>query len=119
MLRVSAPTFTDNPSAQLAPFNLNLRTGKMIWDERLTSLLGEIQDGETVSFVEMLQSVHPDDRQLVEQIIARASKPGEPEDFEEEFRIVWPDGDVRWVAAQGKVSSGGEGAQRREARLNK
>jgi signal transduction histidine kinase len=54
---------------------------------------------------------------LLDQIVARASRPGGLDDFEEEFRIVWPDGVVRWISAKGKVSLAAEDAQRRDTRL--
>jgi PAS domain S-box-containing protein len=43
----------------------------------------------------VLQRVHPDDRDLVQQVIERASR--NPEDFDIKHRLVTPDGWVKWV----------------------
>jgi PAS domain S-box-containing protein len=42
-----------------------------------------------------LDSVHPDDRARARDVLARSSK---SEPYRQEFRIVRPDGDVRWVS---------------------
>ena len=49
-------------------------------------------------FEAMLQIVHPDDRAEVERRI-RASTDTHAQ-TQAEFRIVWPDGSVRWLASR-------------------
>jgi PAS domain S-box-containing protein len=46
------------------------------------------------------QRVHPDDRALVGKAVQDAMQNRNP--YVAEFRVVWPDGTVRWIAAQGK-----------------
>jgi two-component system sensor kinase FixL len=45
-------------------------------------------------------SVHPDDRSLRETAIQRAKSNGG--NYESEFRVVMPDGSVRWISARGR-----------------
>ncbi len=50
---------------------------------------------------EWLQLVHPDDREGVATRSLVNIQSGES--FEDEFRVVWPDGSVRWVRTGGKA----------------
>ena len=52
--------------------------------------------------------MHPDDREFVETQVRRALTEGGRLDYE--FRIVLPDGRVRWIADQGRVVPGEGGA---------
>jgi len=46
------------------------------------------------------ERVHPDDRARAEQAVREAIESGELDD---QWRIVWPDGSVHWVAGRGEV----------------
>ncbi|WP_415383362.1 PAS domain S-box protein [Halosimplex sp. TS25] len=70
-----------------------------IWGRDRTSLY----DDPTT----FLESVHPDDRERVEQ--AYATVPDER--FDEEYRVIQPDGDVRWLSVRAE-SVRSEGRER-------
>ena len=53
------------------------------------------------------QGLHPDDRERVLKAIDEAEHGGMP--YQEEFRIRWADGTVRWVAAKGRFSYAADG----------
>jgi PAS domain S-box-containing protein len=49
----------------------------------------------------VMQSIHPDDRKRVNQAVHEAiAKRGT---YEAEFRVIWPNGDIRWVQERGRV----------------
>ncbi len=50
--------------------------------------------------------VHPEDHALVAQRVERAKSAG---DYDAEFRIVLPDGNIRWVAARGQCARDAKG----------
>lgn len=56
---------------------------------------------------DVLGAVHPDDRAMAAETILRAMRraPGEDEFDAVEFRVVHPDGTVRWLRSQGKVTA--------------
>jgi two-component system sensor kinase FixL len=57
---------------------------------------------EPVGLGRFLESVHPDDRAAVERDVnAALSKGGS--DFEQDFRIVLPEGRVKWVRSRGRI----------------
>ena len=47
--------------------------------------------------------MHPDDRSLVEATVAHALDPAGPGLYELDYRIIHPDGTVRWVGGKGKA----------------
>ena len=56
---------------------------------------------------EFFTLVHPEDRERVRQALDRALS--EEEIYDEEFRIVRPDGSINWVADRGRTTRGGNG----------
>ena len=56
---------------------------------------------------EFFGAMHPEDAERVQAEIAHALASGEP--FASEYRLEQPDGDVRWVAAQGRAALSSEG----------
>jgi PAS domain S-box-containing protein len=54
-----------------------------------------------ITFKEMVSRWHVDDRDKVRQAVNDAIESGK--DYQAEFRIVRPDGSVRWVCARGRV----------------
>ncbi len=55
--------------------------------------------------------VHPEDRSLLEESIRRTLENDAP--YEVEHRIVWPTGEVRWVACKGQVVKDQQGHPQR------
>ncbi|HET8997590.1 MAG TPA: EAL domain-containing protein [Acetobacteraceae bacterium] len=76
----------------------------------LDELLGQ-PAGSLRTMQAAMQVVHPDDRPAVAAAIALALQGG-AEDDEVEFRVVWPDGTLRWLHARGRVEERNAGAPR-------
>lgn len=55
---------------------------------------------EELNYDKVLAVVHPDDRQFVEQFFDETRRTGSR--YEEEFRVIYPDGRIEWVCSQGK-----------------
>jgi PAS domain S-box-containing protein len=74
--------------------------GQMQWSRGLYALLGLDPHRVTPSYAEMIRRIHPDDRRL-------RRDPGEPildrSLLEGEFRIIRPNGVLRWVQSQTEV----------------
>ncbi len=62
---------------------------------------------QLLSIREVLECIHPDDRDALTGAIERAASDGRS--FSLEHRIVRPDGSVRWIATHGRADSGGNG----------
>src|SRR5262245_29090116 len=65
-------------------------------------------------FEDLLGRMHPDDRARVMAEVERIQRTGDP--FEDEFRVMIPDGSERWVATKGHSvdERGRSGARRRK-----
>ncbi len=85
----------------MGAWDVDLRTNETTWDAQDRALLGVSMEGEAPTPERFYESVHQDDRlrvrQAVEQAVASAGM------LEHEFRVVRPDGEVRWLVAKGRV----------------
>lgn len=70
-------------------------------DENLRQLYGLIPGDRSSTHKELLDHVHPEDRESVSEAVRRAFQDGDALDYE--FRVLLPDGRVRWIADQGEV----------------
>jgi PAS domain S-box-containing protein len=58
-------------------------------------------DGDGALLEKYVRSIHPDDVQNVMSSLQRSVQTGEP--YKADYRVVQPDGALRWVAARGQV----------------
>src|SRR6201988_2770775 len=77
-------------------FGWTVATGEIIWSDQTFRIFGA--DGTTNPTVEFIvQRTHPEDRVAVQQTVGRAAVDGQ--DFEHEYRLLMPDGSVKYVHA--------------------
>src|SRR5882757_8724219 len=77
-------------------FGWNISSGEIIWSDQTFRIFGGDRTTKpTVEFI--VQRTHPEDRAAVQQTINRASVDGQ--DFEHEYRLLIPDGSVKYVHA--------------------
>jgi PAS domain S-box-containing protein len=88
-------------AAGTGTFRWDIRTDSITWDDVLERLFGLESPKTTRSLDQLLALVHPDDRQEIMRRCERCRSDGE--DFETEFRVVWPGGKVRWFYGRGKT----------------
>lgn len=82
-------------------FRWDVRTSALDWDENLDRLFG-LRPGETARHLDQFtRLVHPDDRPAVAAALDRCMREGA--DFDLEFRVVLPDGRVRWLLDRGRM----------------
>ncbi|HWH41007.1 MAG TPA: PAS domain-containing protein [Usitatibacter sp.] len=88
-------------ASRTGTFHWDILTDKLDWDEELDRLFG-LAPGSTVrSLEQFIIRVHPEDRQAVIDACARCRDQGA--DFDQEFRVVWPDGSVHWLYDRGRT----------------
>jgi PAS domain S-box-containing protein len=87
-------------SAEMGAWDWNLNSDRVLMDERQRLLTGAASNTRTESGAEGFRRVHPEDRTALERVVARAIEQNAP--FRAEFRMIHPDGQVRWVAARGQ-----------------
>lgn len=87
-------------SASIGCWEANIRDGSCIWDQRMYEIYG-IQPGTLVDYPMWLQSVHPDDRPMLERETQLMLE--KDEDSHLEFRICLPDETVRTLKSSARV----------------
>jgi PAS domain S-box-containing protein len=88
-------------AAGTGTFRWNIRTNAIDWDGNLGGLFG-LETGPTTQSLEtFFAAVHPDDRPAVIAGCERSARDGS--DFDMEFRVIWPDGSVHWIADKAKA----------------
>jgi PAS domain S-box-containing protein len=98
-------------AGELGLWEWNVAVDEVWMTPECRALLGYRAD-EPVGLSRFLDSVHPDDRAAVERDVRAALITG-GHDFEQDFRIVRPDGRVRWVRSRGRIERDDTGAAAR------
>ena len=93
-------------AARMGTWERNLLTGKDIWSAQQQELFGLKPGSFSDTHQAFLGLVHPDDRQGLENSVRRAL---EGDEYHSEYRIILPDGTVRWMAGTGDVIRDSEG----------
>ncbi|MBW4495805.1 MAG: PAS domain S-box protein [Oscillatoria princeps RMCB-10] len=91
-------------AARMGTWDWNILTGSLTWSDSLKRLFGHDPAKKEYfqpTYEAFAASLHPEDREFVFQSANRAITEGAPYDIE--FRIVFPDGKIRWSASKGRV----------------
>lgn len=85
-------------------------TGLLVASATFKSLFGHGAD-DAITYEDLVASVHQDDRDRMLEALRRSSTTGS--DYAIEFRVMWPDGTVRWVEMRARVVPDRDGPTRR------
>ncbi len=85
-------------SANIAAFDWEMATGRLLWSEELPVFRQLVPDGSSRSWARF---VHPEDLRRVKAAIDQAVASGAETNVD--LRLVPPDDAVRWIAARGQV----------------
>ncbi|MBA2380707.1 MAG: PAS domain-containing protein [Chloroflexi bacterium] len=80
-------------------YDYDLENAGMYWSPELHRILGT--DGEAASPED--SAIHPDDRDTTLERFVAAQSPLSDGSFDHEYRMVRPDGSVRWVSTHGQT----------------
>jgi PAS domain S-box-containing protein len=94
-------------SARSVGWEWDIASGESLWFGDLQAIFGIASNTDLRNTEDLLSRVHPSDRSLVEQAIADAKLSRRLHAVE--FRVVWPDGTVRWVRARGQSYDAAKG----------
>lgn len=77
-------------------------TEKVTWSEEVFRIFGLEPTANALSYPEFLLKIHPDDRQYVAEVLARTPDAGSSHKME--YRLMRPDGSLRYVFSKGLFS---------------
>ncbi len=103
-------------SGAIGIWEWDLLQDHLVWDEQMYRLHGRSLDDPVQSGADWQQSLHPEDRQATETVLAQTLQ-GEQE-FDATFRIIWPDGSPRFIKAYGQVQRSAQGQPVRMVGIN-
>jgi two-component system sensor histidine kinase ChiS len=81
--------------------------GSWVWDIRTNIVLRSAQDcrnfqqeseGYTPSYQTFIERIHPVDKNIISSMLEKSLKEGHTAEFE--FRVIWPDGQIRTMRSQ-------------------
>jgi PAS domain S-box-containing protein len=102
--------------ARIGAFERDIRTGILTWTPEMESMYGLPLGSFDRTRTTFENLVHPDDHARVIALLDGAFKTGEPTTGE--WRVVWPDGSVHWIAGRWQVLMTESGAPSRVVGVN-
>ncbi|MFM7349170.1 MAG: PAS domain-containing protein [Erythrobacter sp.] len=87
-------------AGKVAMWDWNVETGEIVWSDEHFRIQGYGVGEVTPSFDLWAEQVHPDDRAECDRKVEQAMR--SREDYINEYRIVQPGGEVRWVSSRGR-----------------
>jgi PAS domain S-box-containing protein len=107
-LRRSKERLTEAQEISLVgSWNWDITNNKLTWSDELcriygmTSSEGRVPQEPQATFEVFLEAVHPEDRDMVQQVINHTIQSHEA--FRFHYRVVRPEGAVRWLQARGQL----------------
>lgn len=88
-------------SAGIGIYDWDISKNILVWDNKMIQLYGLRPDQFNGASESWIQGIHPADREETSAATDRAVR-GE-EKYNKEFRVVWPDGSIHWLKADGEV----------------
>jgi len=85
-------------SVGMGTWECNPSTGETVWDDQMYRLRGREPQSTPPDAQTRRSIAHPDDRERVSAMLAKAVAQGRSAAYE--FRVVWPDGSVHWLASR-------------------
>ena len=87
-------------AGRIGHFEYYYATKTCLWSAQLEALYDLAGNRFRGTIEDWLQYIHPEDRKSVQTEFERSKTTGQ---FEKEFRILWPNGAVRWIQMRGEV----------------
>jgi PAS domain S-box-containing protein len=89
-------------AARVAVWEYDFVAGQMTRTENHDGLYG-LPHQVVWQYDIFVNATHPEDRPVSDRIVMEACAPGGPDSYAFDFRVIWPDGSVHWLAVSGQV----------------
>ena len=103
-------------SAAIGIWDWDVVQNILTWDDRMYEMYGITSNQFTSAYEAWSNSLHPDDRSVSELALQQAIK-GE-KDFDPEFRVVHPDGTIRYIQGYAMAQHNAQGEVQRMVGIN-
>jgi PAS domain S-box-containing protein len=96
--------------ARIGTWEVDPKTKKLTASDSMNAIFGIPSDGKSRTSMDYMQLIHPDDIERVNQIMRGRAEKKEPLSIE--YRLVNPDGSVRWLSSRGAYVTFADGSSR-------
>lgn len=96
-------------AGRMGTWDWNIQTGEVAWSPELEALHGLMPGTFPGTFEAYEADVHPDDRERAAEAIRRVVE-ARGQEYQNEYRIIRPDGSIRWIGAHGRLLIDSTGA---------
>jgi signal transduction histidine kinase len=87
-------------AADVGAWDWEVKTGRIIWRYHLEPVFGLKRGKRFYKFKDIMNLVHPEDRERILQILDDCFRTKGHYDFE--HRLIWPDGSIHWLRQVGR-----------------
>jgi len=87
--------------ANIGYWDWTIATGDLFWSEQIAPMFGYENGKVETTYENFLKAIHPDDRNLVTSAVNDSVANGA--EYEIEHRVVWPNGNIRWLLERGDI----------------
>lgn len=94
-------------AAQLGIWDWDVKANAVQWSKNVHAIFGQSREAFSGTYEAYLSLIHPQDRERL--LLAVLESLGARADYRIEHRILWPDGNVHWVACRGDVLRDADG----------
>jgi PAS domain S-box-containing protein len=99
--------YTAHRAAQMGTFEWDAGSNEIVWSEDTFRIHGLTRDQFDGRFETWLKSIHPED---VPGVLAKFQRArDEKNEYSAEYRVVWPNGEIRWFGGHGQVTLDDQG----------
>ena len=88
-------------AGKIGTFEWTIQSDEITWTAELEALYGLAPGSFNGRYDDWIQTLHPDDRSKTEQELWQAVKV--IQGLDTEFRIIWPNGEIRWIAVKSSL----------------
>ncbi len=89
-------------AAELGMWDWTAATGKIFWSDRYRQIFG-IGPDTPLTHELWLSFIHPEDREWVSRKVDALNDPASGGRLQMDYRIIHPDGGVRWISCRGRM----------------
>jgi PAS domain S-box-containing protein len=87
-------------AARMGKWSWDIVSGDIVWSPQCLAIYG-LPEHTQITYEQFLQALHPEDCERVAESLRQAV--ANRTDYEEEKRVVWPDGSIHWTASRARV----------------
>jgi PAS domain S-box-containing protein len=96
-------------AGRLGSWSIDIETETLVTSPLCRQIYGRSED-DTFSYAQLLEMIHPEDRQSMQDAVQHSVTSGE--DYNIEYRTIWADGSTHWVQVNGRTMKWPDGETR-------